>query len=81
MNIIFAEIDFVQNAPIGGTVAIISGKPIAIERAPLDNGNSNWCKRCNSTVSFWVCHLKTSSPKKTKQRGTDLSLIPSPLKS
>ena len=33
MNIIFAEIDFVQGAPIGGTVAIVSGKPEAIERA------------------------------------------------
>ena len=33
MNIIFAEIDFVQNAPIGGTVAIISGKEEAIQRA------------------------------------------------
>ena len=27
LNIIFADIDIVQNAPIGGTVAIISGKP------------------------------------------------------
>jgi len=33
MNIIFAEIDFVQNAPIGGTVAIVSGKPEAVDRA------------------------------------------------
>lgn len=33
MNIIFAEIDFIQNAPIGGTVAIISGQKEAIERA------------------------------------------------
>ena len=33
MNIIFAEIDFVQGAPIGGTVAIVSGRPEAIERA------------------------------------------------
>ena len=33
MDIIFAEIDFVQNAPIGGTVAIISGKEEAIQRA------------------------------------------------
>ena len=33
MNIIFAEIEIVQNAPIGGTIAIISGKKEAIERA------------------------------------------------
>lgn len=33
MNIIFAEIDFVQGSPIGGTVAIISGKKESIERA------------------------------------------------
>ncbi len=33
MNIIFAEIDFVQGAPIGGTVAIVSGQSEAIERA------------------------------------------------
>jgi len=33
INIIFAEIDFVQNAPIGGTVAILSGKTEAIDRA------------------------------------------------
>ena len=33
MNIIFAEIDFVQGSPIGGTVAIVSGKSEAIERA------------------------------------------------
>lgn len=33
MNIIFAEIYFVQNAPIGGTVAIVSGQPNAIDRA------------------------------------------------
>lgn len=33
MNIIFAEIYFVQNAPIGGTVAILSGQKESIERA------------------------------------------------
>ncbi|WP_407399890.1 methionine ABC transporter ATP-binding protein [Treponema sp.] len=33
MNIIFAEIEIVQDAPIGGTVAIISGQPEAIDRA------------------------------------------------
>ena len=33
MNIIFAEIDFVQGSPIGGTVAIVSGKSEAIDRA------------------------------------------------
>ncbi len=33
MNIIFAEIEIVQGAPIGGTIAIISGKKEAIERA------------------------------------------------
>lgn len=33
MNIIFAEIEIVQGAPIGGTVAIISGKKEAIDRA------------------------------------------------
>ena len=33
MNIIFAEIEIVQGAPIGGTVAIISGQPEAIDRA------------------------------------------------
>ena len=33
MNIIFAEIEIVQNAPIGGTIAIISGKKEAIEHA------------------------------------------------
>lgn len=33
MNIIFAEIDFVQNAPIGGTVAIVSGQAEAVVRA------------------------------------------------
>ena len=33
MNIIFAEIDFVQGAPIGGTVAIVSGQKEAIDRA------------------------------------------------
>lgn len=33
MNIIFAEIEIVQDAPIGGTVAIISGQEDAIQRA------------------------------------------------
>lgn len=33
MNIIFAEIDFIQGAPIGGTVAIVSGQKEATERA------------------------------------------------
>lgn len=33
MNIIFAEIEIVQDAPIGGTVAIISGASESIERA------------------------------------------------
>lgn len=33
MNIIFAEIDFVQGAPIGGTIAIVSGNSEAINRA------------------------------------------------
>ncbi|MBQ0051169.1 MAG: NIL domain-containing protein, partial [Treponema sp.] len=33
MNIVFAEIEIVQDAPIGGTVAIISGQPEAISRA------------------------------------------------
>lgn len=33
VNIIFAEIDFVQDAPIGGTIAIISGQKEAINRA------------------------------------------------
>lgn len=33
MNIIFAEIEIVQDAPIGGTVAIISGQKEAIDRA------------------------------------------------
>ncbi len=33
MNIVFAEIEIVQDAPIGGTVAIVSGKPEAINRA------------------------------------------------
>ena len=32
MNIIFAEIDFVQDSPIGGTIAIVSGEQTAIER-------------------------------------------------
>ena len=33
MNLIFAEIEIVQDAPIGGTIAIISGKKENIERA------------------------------------------------
>ncbi len=33
INIIFAEIEIVQNAPIGGTVAIISGEEETINRA------------------------------------------------
>lgn len=33
MNIIFASIEIVQDAPIGGTVAIVSGDPAVIERA------------------------------------------------
>lgn len=33
INIIFAEIEIVQNAPIGGTVAIVSGQDAVIERA------------------------------------------------
>lgn len=33
INIIFAEIEIVQNAPIGGTVAIVSGEDAVIERA------------------------------------------------
>ncbi len=33
MNIIFAEIEIVQDAPIGGTVAIVSGKAASIDRA------------------------------------------------
>ena len=33
MNIIFASIEIVQDAPIGGTVAIVSGAPAVIERA------------------------------------------------
>ena len=32
MNIIFAEIDFVQDSPIGGTIAIVSGEQKAIAR-------------------------------------------------
>gem|GEM_PF-6371338 len=33
INIIFAEIEIVQDAPIGGTVAIISGEAGTIDRA------------------------------------------------
>ena len=33
INIIFAEIEIVQDAPIGGTVAIVSGQDAVIERA------------------------------------------------
>lgn len=33
INIIFAEIEIVQDAPIGGTVAIVSGEDAVIERA------------------------------------------------
>ncbi|MCM1118609.1 MAG: ATP-binding cassette domain-containing protein [bacterium] len=33
MNIIFADIEIVQDAPVGGTVAIISGEPQQIEGA------------------------------------------------
>ena len=33
INIIFAEIEIVQNAPIGGTVAIVSGEAGTIDRA------------------------------------------------
>lgn len=33
INIIFAEIEIVQDAPIGGTVAIVSGEDSVIERA------------------------------------------------
>lgn len=33
LNIIFADVDIVQGAPIGGTVAIVSGDPAGIEAA------------------------------------------------
>lgn len=33
LNIIFADVDIVQEAPLGGTVAIISGDPSQIEKA------------------------------------------------
>ena len=33
INIIFADVEIVQDAPIGGTVAIISGKPEIVKRA------------------------------------------------
>ena len=33
INIIFADVEIVQNAPIGGTVAIVSGEKAVIERA------------------------------------------------
>lgn len=43
-NIIFADIEIVQDAPIGGTVAIFSGKPAAIDAA------LNWLKEKNVGV-------------------------------
>ena len=33
LNIIFADVDIVQGAPIGGTVAIVSGEKESIEKA------------------------------------------------
>ena len=33
INIIFADVEIVQDAPIGGTVAIVSGKPDIVNRA------------------------------------------------
>ncbi|MGN1203867.1 MAG: NIL domain-containing protein, partial [Lachnospiraceae bacterium] len=33
LNIIFADVEIVQNAPIGGTVAIVSGEKDRIEEA------------------------------------------------
>lgn len=33
LNIIFADVDIVQGAPIGGTVAIVSGEQASIEAA------------------------------------------------
>ena len=33
INIIFADVEIVQDAPIGGTVAIVSGKPEIVKRA------------------------------------------------
>ena len=33
INIIFADVEIVQDAPIGGTVAIVSGKPDIVKRA------------------------------------------------
>jgi len=46
-NIIFADIEIVQDAPIGGTVAIFSGKPEAIDAA------LEWLKSKN--VGVEVC--------------------------
>ena len=33
INIIFADVEIVQGAPIGGTVAIVSGKEDVVKRA------------------------------------------------
>ena len=33
INIIFADVEIVQDAPIGGTVAIVSGKEDIVKRA------------------------------------------------
>ena len=33
LNIIFANIEIIQDAPIGGTVAIMSGEPDSIDAA------------------------------------------------